>query len=271
MLIYIYLAVSAVISVAVSVFSGLADSWGDIWIVLLLFLAAFLAIVIIHLALIAIVSLCIRKKEPRPESLIRKFAIVSLELLISLARVRVHVRGEEKLPRGTFVMVCNHRSLVDPVAALVALRRYNLAFISKKENVSVPVFGKYIVSLGCLYLDRENVRAAMTTINTAAEQVKSGKWSMAICPEGTRNRTDEALLPFHAGSFKIAQKAKSPLVIAVFKGTELVKHNAVKRRTDVYIDILDVLPPERVSAMKTAEMAEYAREIMLADLEGDAK
>ena len=74
-------------------------------------------------------------------------------------------------------------------------------------------------------------------------------------------------MPFHAGSFKIAQKAKKPLVIAVFRGTERVKRNAVKRKTDVYIDILEVIPPEKVCEQNTTELADHAKDVMTKSLE----
>ena len=269
MLFYIYLILGAVVGVSVSVGSGLADRIADVWIVVLMMLAAFFALLVLHFIVLIIISACLRnrKDEAQPDSFVRKFAMASLEMLLKLARVRLHVNGEEKLPDGTFVMVCNHRSLMDPVTSIVAFQKHNLAFVSKKENVNVPVFGSFIANIGCLYLDRENARAAVQTINKAAEAVRSGKWSMAICPEGTRNRTEELLLPFHAGSFKIAQKAKKPLVIAVFRGTERVKRNAVKRKTDVYIDILEVIPPEKVCEQNTTELADHAKDVMTKSLE----
>lgn len=271
MIVYIYLIISAVLGISVSVGSGIADRLADIWIVVLMMLASFVVLLLLHCIVLLIISVCLRKRndEPHPDSFIRKFAITSLEMLFKLARVRVHVNGEEKLPDGTFVMVCNHRSLMDPVTSIVALQKHNLAFVSKKENVNFPVFGSFIANIGCLYLDRESARAAVQTINNAAEAVKSGKWSMAICPEGTRNRTDELLLPFHAGSFKIAQKAKKPLVIAVFRGTELVKHNVVIHKTDVYIDILEVISPEKTCEMNTSELADHAKDVMTKSLESN--
>ena len=43
------------------------------------------------------------------------------------------------------------------------------------------------------------------------DELKSGI-SICIFPEGTRNRTDDVLLEFHDGSFKIAEKTGCPVV-----------------------------------------------------------
>lgn len=89
---------------------------------------------------------------------------------------------------------------------------------------------------------------------------------MGVYPEGSRSKTDE-MLPFHAGSFKIAQRANAPLVICVVHGSENIKKNLLRRKTDVYLDILQVLPGEKVKAMTTAELSEYSRALIQARLD----
>ena len=85
--------------------------------------------------------------------------------------------------------------------------------------------------------------------------------SIGIYPEGTRSKTGE-LLPFHSGSFKTAQRANVPVAVACVRGTEKVKMRLFLRPTDVYLDILEVIPAEKVKAMSTAELAEYSRKRM---------
>ena len=88
---------------------------------------------------------------------------------------------------------------------------------------------------------------------------------MAIYPEGTRSKSDQ-LLPFHAGSFKIAQKANVPLVISSIRGSERIGKNVLRRPTDVYLDILEVIPAEKVKSMSTRELAEYSSRIIAENL-----
>ena len=82
--------------------------------------------------------------------------------------------------------------------------------------------------------------------------------SVGIYPEGTRSKTSE-LLPFHAGSFKTAQRANVPLAVACVRGTEKIKKRLFLRPTDVYLDILEVIPAAQVKAMSTVELSDYAR------------
>lgn len=51
----------------------------------------------------------------------------------------------------------------------------------------------------------------MKTILEGIEDVKNGI-SLCIFPEGTRNKTPDTFLPFHEGSFKIAEKGGVPVI-----------------------------------------------------------
>ena len=75
------------------------------------------------------------------------------------------------------------------------------------------------------------------------------------------------LLPFHAGSFKVAQTAGVPRATACPRGPEHVMRNWLKRPTRVELSILEVLPAERVKAMSTQELAAYSREKIEAALQ----
>ena len=174
-----------------------------------------------------------------------------------LVRIRVEVRGMDKLPEGRFLFISNHSSKFDPILCWYIFRRQDLAFISKPENFKVPFFGKIIRRCCFMPIDRENPRNAIKTINRAAELLKKDEVSVAVYPEGTRNYGKE-LLPFHNGVLKIAQKAQVPLVIAAVRGTEDIHKNYPLRRSRVEIEILDVLDAEQVKKMRTSEMGDLA-------------
>ena len=87
---------------------------------------------------------------------------------------------------------------------------------------------------------------------------RTDDWSCVfIFPEGTRNRTEEPLLEFKNGAFKIATKAECPVVIIAISGTEFVKKR-IPRRSDVYIKIVDVVSAEKAKELKTAGLSEHA-------------
>ena len=55
------------------------------------------------------------------------------------------------------------------------------------------------------------MKEGLKTILAAVDKVKNGI-SICIFPEGTRNKVNDTFLPFHEGSFKIADKGGVPIV-----------------------------------------------------------
>lgn len=190
------------------------------------------------------------------------------DLLCTLGLMKISVTGKEKLPEVShFLIVSNHRSAADPMALYKGLREYAIGFISKPSNMALPLLGKMAYGAGFLAIDRENDRKALKTILAAAGYIKKGICSVAIYPEGTRSRNGE-LLPFHAGSFKIAQKASAPVVVVCTSGTEKQGENLKKlRKTHIRLDILELIDPERVQSMSSVELADYSRDLIAQHLE----
>lgn len=239
-----------------------------IWKTALLFAGCFLALNLFYLVVAWVASWFISPSKPlaRQSGLCRGACVYASYIVTGYCWVRIHIRGAEKLPEaGRFLLVSNHRSMFDPIVLTRALHRLNVSFVSKPSNLQMPVLGRIGYGAGCLAIDRENDRKALTTILTAADYLKRDICSMAIYPEGTRSKTGQ-LLPFHPGSFKIAQKANVPLIISSVSGTEKVGKNVLRRPTDVYLDILEVIPAEKVKAMSTRELAEYSSRLIAENL-----
>lgn len=177
--------------------------------------------------------------------------------------VKTTVEGAEKLPKdGNFLLISNHRSNYDPIIEWYVLREYKLTFVSKKANFKVPWFGRIIHRCGFLPIDRKSPRKSMETLGKAAEILRSTEKCVGIYPEGTRSKSVE-LLPFHNGVLKIAQKAERPVVIVVIEGTEKIFKNLLHfRRSKVVIRILETVDTERVKAVKSSELGDYARALM---------
>lgn len=135
----------------------------------------------------------------------------AFRVVLRLTGVNVIVKGEERIPQDTAVLyVGNHRSFFDILLTYVRVPRPT-GYISKKEMNKFPLLNNWMRNLHCLFLDRENIKEGMKTILTAIEKVKSGI-SICIFPEGTRNKVEGTFLPFHEGSFKIADKGGVPIV-----------------------------------------------------------
>ena len=202
-------------------------------------------------------------KDNQKDSKFFRFYAYSIEnILRCVLRYKVNISGFEKLPVCKFLLVSNHRSAFDAIIQLAVFRKYNMSFVSKKENISMPIFGKIMYRCSAVPLDRDDIRQAAKAILRATELIKTDVAAMGIYPEGTRNK-GEGLLPFKAGSFKIAQKAKCPIAIVVMENSELVMKNAPFRKTNVNLKILKVLPVEYVMEHTTAQLSEEAYNMIL--------
>ncbi len=252
-MLYLYLALSLAVAAvfAHSILQGL-----------LLFVGAFLGLLLLHVLVLALASLFVNKKDPDPKRFpfYRKLIILSVGPMLQAGRVRVELVGAEKLPAGGFLLVGNHRSDFDPVTAMWALRKWGLTFVTKKENVDIPVGGRIIVGSGCLSLDRSDDKQGLMVIRQAVRRIRAGD-AIGIYPEGTRSKTGE-LLPFRVGCFKAAQWAKCPLVVLKVENSELVEKNFLRRRTTVRLTVKAVLPYDEIADMDTAEIGNRVRAIL---------
>ena len=229
----------------------------------LIFLGALLGLLLLHVLVLAAASLFVNKKDPDPKffPFYRKLLTLSIGPLLQIGRIRVELVGAEKLPQSGFLLVGNHRSDFDPITAMWALRRWGLTFVTKKENVDIPVGGRLIVGSGCLSLDRSDDKQGLMVIRQAVRRIRNGD-VIGIYPEGTRSKAGE-LLPFRVGCFKAAQWAKCPLVVLKVENSELVEQNFLRRKTTVRLTVRAVLPYDQIADMDTKDIGDMVRNILL--------
>lgn len=131
--------------------------------------------------------------------------------ILFLTGVKITVIGEENVPQDTAVLyVANHRSFFDILLTYVRVPRPT-GYVSKVELLKVPLLRQWMKNLHCLFLDRTDIKKGMQTILEGIEKLKSGI-SICIFPEGSRSKEPDTFLPFHEGSFKLAQKSGCPIV-----------------------------------------------------------
>ena len=170
---------------------------------------------------------------------------------LKITGVQVTVIGEENVPTDVPVFyVGNHRSYFDILLTYVRVPRPT-GYVAKKEMEKIPLLNIWMRNLHCLFLDRENVKEGLKTILAAIEKIKSGI-SICIFPEGTRNKTPDTFLPFHEGSFKVAEKSGCPIVPMVINNSADIyeDHFPKIRKTHV---VLEYLPPININDLSKEE------------------
>ena len=232
--------------------------------ILLYILGILLGLFLLYVLFLGVCALLVNpEKEYEKNSCFYRFLLDSATAAaMKLLRIRVHVSGMEKIPQNTKVLfVSNHRSNFDPIVTWYALKKWKIAFVSKPSNFRIPFFGRIIRKCCFMPIDRENPRKAIPTINRAAKLLRKQEVSIGIYPEGTRSKNCE-LLPFHNGVFKIAQKAEAPIVVLCVTGTEKIAKRTPFRRTDVYLDVLDVFSAQGIKETKTEMIGTAVRRLI---------
>ena len=232
--------------------------------ILLYILGAILTLLLLYVLFLSVCCLFVNpEKEYDRNSPFYRFLLDSATAAtIKLLRIRVHTNGIEKIPKDAKVLfVCNHRSNFDPILTWYALKKWKIAFISNPSNFNIPFFGRIIRKCCFMPINRENPRKAIPTINRAAKLLKKQEVSIGVYPEGTRSKT-RALLPFHNGVFKIAQKADAPVVVLSITGTERIAKRTPFKSTDVYLDVLEVFSSENIKNTKTELIGTSVRRLI---------
>lgn len=135
----------------------------------------------------------------------------ALRTILFISGTKTTVIGLENIPENEPVLfIGNHRGFFDIVISYTRMKDLT-GFVSKKEIGNLPILHTWMVRLYCLFLDRSDIKAGLKTILQGIDYIKNKHVSIAIFPEGSRNK-DEGVKPFKEGSFKFAQKTGCKII-----------------------------------------------------------
>jgi len=175
------------------------------------------------------------------------YSIVKFIVGIIIKSYRPRFVGKENVPAdGSLIFCSNHIHAFDPGLVMFSTKR-TVHFLAKKELFKFPL--KTLMKwMGVIPVDRSKRDTNAT--DAAHDYLAEGK-SLCIFPEGTRNRSDDILLPFKYGAVSLAQKTNSMIVpIAV-----LGEYKLFRKRLVVKIG-----KPIHVTNMEIAEANDYLRD-----------
>ena len=188
--------------------------------------------------------------------------------ILNVTGVRLSVEGLDNIPKeGPCVFVANHRSYYDIPLLLTSLDK-PYGILAKEELEKIPLLSRWMKLLGCVFVQRDDVRASVRALNDATAIVESGR-SFIIFPEGTRYKGEEGGAgEFKAGAFRIAVKTGTPVVPVAISGARGLFEAHGNRTTPGTVRIR-VLPPIQTAGMSRAEQKELpaaVRQTILAQL-----
>ena len=202
---------------------------------------------------ILLIEWIIGKFSPRTKE-ISSLRIVQgvFKFILWEAGTKVTIIGEENVPKDTPVLyIGNHRSYFDIIITYARCPGLT-GYVAKSNMEKVPLLSIWMKRLHCLFINREDVKEAIKTILAGIDNIKNGI-SMCIFPEGTRNKTDDLLLPFKEGSFKMAEKTGCAIVPMALTNSADILENHFPR------------------VAKTHVILEYGKPIYPKDLDKETK
>lgn len=165
--------------------------------------------------------------------------------------------GTRKVADGACLYVCNHYTLMDAVYPACTTWE-GIHYIGKKEIADAFLIGPIAKSVKMISVNRDgkDVRGLLDCFKCLKNNEK-----LAIFPEGTRNKTDAEILPFHHGAAAIAIRAKVKIVPMV-----IYKKPRFFRMTHILIGDpfeLSEYYDRKLTEADFAEADEKLREVML--------
>lgn len=150
------------------------------------------------------------------------YYLVSQLLIFPIYKLifRGRLIGKENIPKkGSFILVSNHGSLLDPPLIGHAIGR-NISFMAKSELFKIPVLGFIIKSCGA-YPVRRGV-ADKNTIKIACEKLKNNN-SIGLFIDGTRQKNGRVNKPKQGAALLAFKNQKLLLPVAIINSHKLVR------------------------------------------------
>ena len=129
---------------------------------------------------------------------------------------RIKIVGQENLIKGSAqILAANHRSHLDPFLVGVASNQ-EIYFMAKQELFEISKFFRWLILFwNAIPLPRGE--QATQALKKCSDLLKQGK-TIVIFPEGTRNRSNNGLLPFKPGLGFLAINNQVPVVPVAING-----------------------------------------------------
>lgn len=185
----------------------------------------------------------------------------NIERFIRLPRVILnfffHIKiSEGAIPKDTkgTIFVCNHRRSLDIPICYCVLNKTKARILMKREYEEKAV-GKLLKYLGVIFVKREDGKSGKSTQNLMIQTLLNDG-NILLFPEGTRNRTNQILLPFKYGAVYMAQVTGAPIIPIIINRINRRKYE-VKIGKSMSVNYLDDLSD------KNKELQEQMKKMIL--------
>lgn len=187
--------------------------------------------------------------------------------IVKKYKIDLTATGTENIPDGPVVFVSNHQGYADiPIfGAVVTMKQ--IGFVAKTSLGKIPVFGEWIRDIRSVFIEREDPRSSLKTIEEGIALLNQG-FSLVIFPEGTRSKGPQTG-EFKKGSLRLATKPGIPVVPVTINGTYQVfeEEGHVQSGAKVEFYIHPAIETKELSKPEANNLAEKVEEIIKTKLE----
>ncbi len=162
--------------------------------------------------------------------------------------------------------IANHLSYMDTPVVLAHIP-VQFRFLAKRGLFQIPLLGTHLGRAGHIPVPREDPRAAVKTMQKAAETIQEKKISLLIFPEGGRSH-DGQLQSFKEGGAYIAIRAGVPIIPVAILGTrEVLPYGAgVVKPGAVTLRILKPIDTTKLTLKDRGRVNEELRNLISKEL-----
>lgn len=144
--------------------------------------------------------------------------------------------------KGKLFIIASHTSL-DDIQQLERVLSEMAFFLVKAEISKYPIVGRFLESIGCIYVQRDD-RRSKSYSKKQIEKLLMNDYSAIMLPEGTRNKTENPIIPFQRGAVSIAQNTGKCLIPVAIKRYDQDKKVYLKMCQPRHISIFDDVEEE---------------------------
>lgn len=173
---------------------------------------------------------------------IRRFWASSIKFCLRwIVGIKSEIEGLENIPEGGCIIASKHQSDWDIFALIPVSHRP--AFITKKELIDMPFWGRAATALDAITIDRKKGKQAVPLMQEEAKKAVARSCHIVIFPEGTRA---QAIVPgkYKFGSALLYAALDVPIVpVALNSGICWPRNGLILWPGIAKARILPAIPP----------------------------
>lgn len=192
-----------------------------------------------------------------------RYAYIQEELHVinHLGNIRMHSYGQEYLSDQATLYIVNHQGRYDGIGILTGLMHHPTTLIVDQSRVKWPFYRELCIMLECAYLDYQNPRSMVRTLDEVAEKLKGGRSYIAFI-EGKYGNNENTLQEFKTGVLRPAYESGVTIIPAVLYDTYKVYGKSSIRRIHPEVHFLQPITYDEYANLSKQELADLLKQRM---------